>query len=73
MEGGGFIQLLGVGTMKGRKSCDKYLVSRVKYVKGSHICLIPNIIHDSPIWKDLMKVRQLYLRGRGSRLIVGKL
>jgi hypothetical protein len=55
------------------ENCLWHEIVRIKYVKGSPICLIPNRIYDSPIWKDLMKVRQLYLRGRGSRLIMGKL
>jgi hypothetical protein len=36
-----------------------------KYVKGSPICLIPNQINDSPIWDDLLKVRNIYVKGRG--------
>jgi hypothetical protein len=47
-------------------------IVKVKYVKGSPICLIPNRINDSPIWKDLMKVRQIYLRGRGIKINNGE-
>jgi hypothetical protein len=40
-------------------------IVRVKYVKGSPTCLIPNRLHDSPIWSDLLKIRHIYLRGTG--------
>jgi hypothetical protein len=53
-------------------NCLWHEIVRTKYVKGSPICLIPNRIYDSPIWKDLMKVRQLYLRGRGVKINNGK-
>jgi hypothetical protein len=47
-------------------------IVRVKYVKGSPICLIPNRIHDSPVCKDLMKIKQLYLRGMGIKVNNGE-
>jgi hypothetical protein len=39
-------------------------IVRKKYVKNSPTCLIPFRMTDSPLWKDLMKVRYIYLRGR---------
>jgi hypothetical protein len=42
---------------------------RKKYAKSSPICLIPFRMSDSPLWKDLMKVRYIYLRGM--RYIIG--
>jgi hypothetical protein len=35
---------------------------------GLQGCSIPNRMQDSPLWKDLMKVRYIYLRGRGYKL-----
>jgi hypothetical protein len=40
-------------------------IVRIKYVKDSPTCLIPARLSDSHIWSDLMKVRHIYLRGRG--------
>jgi hypothetical protein len=45
---------------------------RLKYVKQHPICLIPNMLDDSPLWKDLMKVRCIYLRRRGYKINNGK-
>jgi hypothetical protein len=45
----------------------------IKYVKDSPICLIPIKLNDlPPLWKDLMKVRHIYLRGRGYKVNNGK-
>jgi hypothetical protein len=38
-------------------------------VKNFPISLIPSRMSDSPLWKNLMKVRHIYLRGR--RYIIG--
>jgi hypothetical protein len=43
-------------------------IVKIKYVRGSPICLIPNRFNDSPIWSDLLKVRSIYLRGRGIKV-----
>jgi hypothetical protein len=43
-------------------------IVRLKYVKLSLIYLIPNRVHDSPLWKDLLKVRYIYLKGRGYKV-----
>jgi hypothetical protein len=43
-------------------------IVRLKYVKQTPICLIPHRMHDSPLWKDLMKVRHIYLRAREYKL-----
>jgi hypothetical protein len=45
---------------------------RLKYVKNHPICLIPNRMTDSPLWKDLMKVRCIYLRGREYKINSGR-
>jgi hypothetical protein len=34
------------------------------YVTKSPVCLIPNIMNDSPLWKDMMKIMHIYLKGR---------
>jgi hypothetical protein len=34
------------------------------YVTKSPVCLIPNIMNDSPLWKDMMMIRHIYLKGR---------
>jgi hypothetical protein len=47
-------------------------IVKLKYVKQYPICLIPNRIYDSPLWKDLLKVRHIYLKGRGHKIINGK-
>jgi hypothetical protein len=39
-------------------------IVRKKYIRQSPICLIKERMSDSPIWKDLLKVRQIYLQGR---------
>jgi hypothetical protein len=43
-------------------------IVKVKYVKGSHVCLIQNKMSDFPVWGDLLKIRHIYLRGREYRL-----
>jgi hypothetical protein len=45
---------------------------KLKYVKETPICLTPNRIDDFPIWKDLMKVRCIYLKGRDYKVNHGK-
>jgi hypothetical protein len=47
-------------------------IVRIKHVKGSPICLIPNRLNDSSIWYDLLKVRSIYLRGRGVKVNNGQ-
>jgi hypothetical protein len=39
-------------------------IVRLKYVKQFPIRLIPSRFNDFPLWKDLLKVRQVYLKGR---------
>jgi hypothetical protein len=48
-------------------------IVRLKYVKNFPICDIPLRMQDSPLWKDQMKVRGIYLRGRGLNLNNGSL
>jgi hypothetical protein len=45
----------------------------LKYVRGTHVCLIKPKISDSPVWTDLLKIRQVYLKGREYILNNGKL
>jgi hypothetical protein len=33
-------------------------------VKNSPTCVIPQRLSDSPIWSDLLKIREIYLKGR---------
>jgi hypothetical protein len=47
-------------------------IVNLKYVKSSPVCSILNRFDDSPIWKDLMKVRHIYLRGRCCKIMNGK-
>jgi hypothetical protein len=47
-------------------------IINLKYVKQFPIGAIPNKLQDSPLWKDLMKVRFIYLRGREYKLNNGK-
>jgi hypothetical protein len=47
-------------------------IVNLKYVKQSSVCLIPNRLHDSLLWNDLMKVRCIYLRGREYMINNGK-
>jgi hypothetical protein len=44
----------------------------LKYVKKHPICLIPSRMDDSPLWKDMMKVRHIYLKGREYQIHNGK-
>jgi hypothetical protein len=39
-------------------------IVKLKYVKQYPICLIPNKFQDSFLWKDLLKIRHIYLKGR---------
>jgi hypothetical protein len=40
-------------------------IVKLKYVKQSPICVVPNRMDDSPLWKDLMKIkiRHIYVKG----------
>jgi hypothetical protein len=35
-----------------------------KYMKKAVIASVSHKIHDSPVWADLLKIKNLYLRGR---------
>jgi hypothetical protein len=43
-------------------------IVKLKYLKGTPICLVQNKMSDSPVWSDLLKIRPIYLRGREYRL-----
>jgi hypothetical protein len=43
-------------------------IVRFKYVNNSPTCLIPARLPDSPIWSDLLKIRHVYLKGRGIKI-----
>jgi hypothetical protein len=47
-------------------------IVRIKYVKNTPTCLIPARLSDSPIWKDLMRIRHIYLKGRGIKINNGQ-
>jgi hypothetical protein len=47
-------------------------IVKLKYVKHFPICAIPLRMQDSPLWKDLMKARCIYLRGTGFKLNNGR-
>jgi hypothetical protein len=48
-------------------------IVNLKYVKDTHVCLIQNKLSDSPVWSDLLKIKHIYLKGRGYQLNNGKL
>ena len=39
-------------------------IVRYKYLRNNSIHIISHKLHDSPIWSDLLKVREVYLLGR---------
>jgi hypothetical protein len=47
-------------------------VVRLKYVKTTPTYLIPNRFNDSPVWKELMQVRHIYLMDREIKINNGK-
>jgi hypothetical protein len=47
-------------------------IVKIKYVKETPVCLIPTKQSDSPVWKDLLKIRHIYLKGRKFRVNNGK-
>jgi hypothetical protein len=47
-------------------------IVNLKYVKNYPICDILSKMNDSPLWKDLMKVRYIYLRGKGYKVSNGR-
>jgi hypothetical protein len=48
-------------------------IVRLKYVKGTPVCSIPNRYNDSPVWCDLLKIRQIYLKRRKFQINDGRL
>jgi hypothetical protein len=47
-------------------------IVRSKYIQNTPISLVQNRMSDSPIWKDLMKIRHIFLRGREYKMGNGK-
>ena len=43
-----------------------------KYLKGNPISVVKHRLDDSPIWIDLLKIREVYLRGRVIQVANGK-
>ena len=43
-----------------------------KYLKGNSISVVKHKADDSPIWADLLKIREVYLRGRVIQTADGK-
>jgi hypothetical protein len=48
-------------------------IVRIKYVKNTPINLIKYRQSDSPMWNDLLKVRHIYLHGRGFKINTGRM
>jgi hypothetical protein len=46
---------------------------KLKYVKDRPISHVTVRQNDSPAWKDLMKIRHIYLKGRSFKVANGKL
>jgi hypothetical protein len=47
-------------------------IVNLKYVKNYPICDTTSKMNDSPLWRDLMKVRYIYLRGRRYKVNNGR-
>jgi hypothetical protein len=45
---------------------------KLKYVKQSPICVIPNRMDGSHLGKDLMKIRHIYIKGREYKINNGR-
>jgi hypothetical protein len=48
-------------------------IVKLKYVHDTPVCMIKSRMNDSPCWKDLMKIRPIYLARRGYEVNDGKL
>jgi hypothetical protein len=47
-------------------------IIKFKYLKNASICTLRHRHNDSPIWSDLLKVRDIYLQGRKIEVKNGK-
>lgn len=47
-------------------------IVKAKYLKKSNIFSVTHKASDSPIWADLIKIKELYLQGRGIRIKNGQ-
>jgi hypothetical protein len=47
-------------------------IVRKKYIKQPPICLIQEKMTDSPLWNDLLKIRQIYFKVREYKINNGK-
>lgn len=47
-------------------------IIKFKYLKNASICTVSHRQNDSPIWSDLLKVRDIYLQGRKITVKNGK-
>ena len=56
---------------KNKKVFGKKLLGK-KYIKGKPISTVKHWLDDSPIWSDLLKIRQVYLSGRQVHVKNGK-
>lgn len=45
---------------------------KAKYLSKSSIHTVSHKLHDSPVWYDLLKVRDVYLKGRTVKIENGK-
>jgi hypothetical protein len=48
-------------------------IVKLKYIYNTSVCLVQSRLNDSPYWKELMRIRPIYLAGRGYEINNGKL
>jgi hypothetical protein len=48
-------------------------IVKLRYIQGTRVCLVQNRMDDSSVWKDLIKIRHIYMRGREYVLGNGRL
>lgn len=39
-------------------------IAKYKYLKRDNVCFVKHKQTDSPVWADLLKVKNIYLQGR---------
>lgn len=47
-------------------------IIRAKYLRNCLLSTVKHKLDDSPVWRDLLKVRHIYLRGRKSKANSGE-
>jgi hypothetical protein len=61
----------GGGSLKKKMGCGNSII-RAKYLSNKNIFSVTHKANDSPIWSDLLKVKDLYLQGRSIRIGNGR-